>query len=310
MRSSDREEARRLESRLAQYEAAVRQLPGIQLPNQRSVLIEHLLESQRINRYVRILLSRQLAPQRADPDSLIFDPLKAAIIHVRHGAFEEAFWLIFLLVHFGKHKNSGYTYARQVYGRLGQGGRWDWRSVCSRVNEFRTWLDTNKESLRRGGGGFGNHRKYESLAGWSENGTGAVVASYVNWINESGSHEEKMKWAAAQTSGDREASFDALYRSLSSVQRFGRTARFDYLSMIGRIGLAQIHPGKAYIAGATGPRRGAALLLGITGQPANSQIIEAYLREIEDYLEVGYDTLEDALCNWQKSPATFRRFRG
>lgn len=312
MKPGDREEAGRLEHQLTEYEATVGELPGIQQLDRRSVLIEQLLESQRRNRYVKVLLSRQLGPQSADPDRPIFDPLKSAIICARRGDHEEAFWLVFLFVHFGKHKRGGYTYARQVYGRLGQGGYWDWPSVSARVDKFRTWLDANNESLRHKGqgGGFGNHRKYESLAGWTASGTGAVVASYVDWVSQSGSHEQKIQWATAQASGDPAVAFDVLYRSLSSVQRFGRTARFDYLSMIGRIELAQIRPGKAYIAGATGPRKGATLLFGITDRPVDSRLIEDRLRELENYLETGYDTLEDALCNWQKSPATFRAFRG
>jgi hypothetical protein len=32
-------------------------------------------------------------------------------------------------------------------------------------------------------GGFGNHRKYESLDADSPRGTGAVVESYVGWVN-------------------------------------------------------------------------------------------------------------------------------
>ena len=34
------------------------------------------------------------------------------------------------------------------------------------------------------------------------------------------------------------------------------------------------------------------------------------LAKIEDSLGVGYDVLEDALCNWQKSPSVFMPFRG
>jgi hypothetical protein len=312
MRPGDREEAGRLERQLTEYETTVGRLPGIEQVDRRTVLIEQLLESQRRNRYVQVLLSRELGPQSANPDSPIFDPLKAAIICARRGDNEEAFWLVFLFVHFGKHKRGGYTYARQVYGRLGQGSYWDWPSISAGVDEFRTWLDAHKDRLRRKGqrGGFGNHRKYESLDGWTESGTGAVVASYVDWVSRSGSHVQKIHWAIAQASGDQAVAFDVLYRSLSSVQRFGRTARFDYLSMIDRIELAQIRPGKAYIAEATGPRRGAALLFGITDRPVDSRLIEDRLRRLENYLETGYDTLEDALCNWQKSPAIFRPFRG
>jgi hypothetical protein len=34
------------------------------------------------------------------------------------------------------------------------------------------------------------------------------------------------------------------------------------------------------------------------------------LIELDADLKVGMQVLEDALCNWQKSPAHFERFRG
>jgi hypothetical protein len=32
----------------------------------------------------------------------LFDPLKAAVLHYRRGRVDEAYWLVFLAVHFGK----------------------------------------------------------------------------------------------------------------------------------------------------------------------------------------------------------------
>jgi hypothetical protein len=31
---------------------------------------------------------------------------------------------------------------------------------------------------------------------------------------------------------------------------------------------------------------------------------------LREELDVGFDVIEDALCNWQKSPAEFKPFRG
>jgi len=58
----------------------------------------------------------------------------------------------------------------------------NWASTSADVDRFRAWLHAHTERLRRANapGGFGNHRKYESLDAKSENGTGAVVESYVN----------------------------------------------------------------------------------------------------------------------------------
>ena len=52
---------------------------------------------------------------------------------------------------------------------------------------------------------------------------------------------------------------------MDALKRFGRTARFDYLTMVGKLGLANIAPGSPYMVGATGPLKGAALLFRVAG---------------------------------------------
>ena len=95
------------------------------------------------------------------------------------------------------------------------------------------------------------------------------------------------------------------------VLRFGRLGKFDFLALLGRLNLAPIKPGSTYLAGATGPLRGARLLFG--GSPTaqlNGTTLEEWLRELDAELDVGMQVLEDALCNWQKSPTNFEHFRG
>jgi len=48
----------------------------------------------------------EMSPNRANPDSDLFDPERAAILHARSGNYDEAIWLIFLSIHFGKHAKS------------------------------------------------------------------------------------------------------------------------------------------------------------------------------------------------------------
>ena len=55
------------------------------------------------------------------------------------------------------------------------------------VPAFRNWLQANKTRIA---GGFGNHRKYESLQGDTAQGTGSVVATYVAWIGKHRSHSK------------------------------------------------------------------------------------------------------------------------
>jgi hypothetical protein len=241
----------------------------------------------------------------------MFHPLKAAILHQRRGNIDEAFWLVFIFVHFGKNAKGGWRYAREVYGALGANSRWDWATVSSNPNGFRAWLHLHQNDLKRKGvaGGFGNHRKYESLSAYSDNGTGAAVKTYIDWVGPPRTHQQIMEQAVTEAHGDPRAAFDKLYQSMSTVTRFGRTARFDYLTMVGKLGLAPIEPGSAYMQNSTGPIVGARLLFGEKKNLSASEL-DALLVDLEDVLKVGMQVLEDSLCNWQKSPRKFRPFRG
>jgi hypothetical protein len=46
------------------------------------------------------------------------------------------------------------------------------------------------------------------------------------------------------------------------------------------------------------------------GSAISAPDLEAALGELDERLHVGMQVLEDALCNWQKSPAQFVSFRG
>lgn len=307
MSRRDRELAQQLESGLQAFNK-VKTLPGIRAAAFRATFIDQLIESVHRVEFVHVMRQREISPRRADPMDELFNPLKAAILHQRQGNVEEAFWLVFLFVHFGKNPRGGWRYVREIYGRLGEAGRWDWRSTSKNPQEFRKWLHAHQAQLTRAGvaGGFGNHRKYESLNARSPNGTGNAVETYVNWIDPPRTHQQLVASALKEAHGDSRKAFDILYRSMSAVSRFGRTARFDYLTMLGKMGLAAIEPGSTYMQGATGPVAGAELLLGV----ASKRELDACLVQLDQVLHVGMQVLEDALCNWQKSPGKFKPFRG
>lgn len=308
MRPRDRELAGRLDAELRTFDKKKIALPGVHEANRRAVFIEQILESVHRVKFVEVMRGRDVSERRADPSSELFDPLKAAILQQRHGDIEEAFWLVFLFVHFGKNARAGWRYAREIYGRLGEGGRWDWASTSTDPAAFRAWLDAHQDALKREGvpRGFGNHRKYQSLDAYSATGTGTAVETYVRWVSPPRTHQELMADALEQAEGDRRIAFNNLYQSMEAVVSFGRTARFDYLTMLGKLGLAAIEPGSTYMEGATGPMKGAQLLFG-GGRTKN---LEAQLVQLDAVLNVGMQVLEDSLCNWQKSPEEFKPFRG
>jgi hypothetical protein len=273
------------------------------------VFLEQLVESIRRIRFVQTIRTRPLSARRLDPNDQLFDPLKAAILHQRSGEIEEAFWLVFLFVHFGKNARGGWRFAREVYGRLREGRCWNWTRVSSDTAGFREWLHAHQNELKREDvpGGFGNHRKFQSLDAHSSHGTGATVETYVAWVHPPRTHQALMGEAYQQADFDRRRAFHILYQSMIAVAGFGRLARFDYLTMIGKLGLAQIEPGSTYMQGASGPLKGARLLY---GRDASAAVLDAWLLELDTEICVGMQVLEDALCNWQKSPAQFIPFRG
>jgi hypothetical protein len=320
MRPRDRAEAGRIDAVLAAYHRNNRPLMGIQSPARRTAFLEQLMESiHRVQYIARGVLNRrdqerQLAVQRLDPNSELFDPIKGAAIRSREGDLDEACWLVFLFTHFGKHLRTGYRLARDVYGSLGNGPVWTWDRTSANPVAFRKWLAANVHGLRHNParGCFGNHRKYQSLDPESPSGTGQAVVTYVKWVMAHGRHQALFDDAAIASGHDPRATFGFLYRSMGTVASFGRVAKFDYLTMIGKLGLADIKPGSTYMTGSTGPLDGARLLFGDQAAGVAPSEIDRWLVELEAQLglPMGMQILEDALCNWQKSPDQFMAFRG
>jgi hypothetical protein len=293
---------------LDRFEEEVRALPGIADPESRSTLLEQMIASVHRVRYPSVIRERPLSAGVADPTQQEFDPIKAAVIHQRQGNLEESFWLVFLFVHFGKHSKGGWRYLREVYGGLGNNTLWTWEQVSNHFPDFRLWLTESVAHIARKTepGGFGNHRKYESLKHTSD-----VIESYIGWVAPPRAHTELIADALARAEGDQRKAFGVLYKSLDAVKRFGRTARFDYLAMLGKLELADIIPDRAYLDDATGPLTGARLLFGGSPQARFSgAALEQLLGTLDVYLNVGMQVLEDSLCNWQKSPRQYQPFRG
>lgn len=307
VKEQDQNAARQLDKALQKFDGEVRCLLGIADGRSREALVHQLIESVRRNEFIRRIATRHLSDARTDPRSDLFDPLRAAMVMHRRGELDEAFWLVFLATHCGKHRRMGWVTTRAIYGRVELGPVSSWARTSRDVAEFRDWLDANRATIPSR---FGNHRKYESLDARSQQGTGEVVESYVHWVGGR-SHIDLIAQEQAAGATTPQMLFDRLYSSMSAVRRFGRTARFDYLTMLGKIGLAPIEPGRVYMEGATGPLRGARLLFGGNIAAAvRASDAETWLIELDRHLGVGAQALEDALCNWQKSPERFLPFRG
>lgn len=304
------EVADRISLRLAEFERAHGLLPGIEDEAHRKTFIHQIVESIRRIEFVRTIATRPVSEQRRSPVSTIYDPLRAAILFKRDGQFDEACWQVFLSVHFGKSLASGWIFPRDVYGRLGQGGVWGWNEVSDDVTGFREWLTENQAQLKGSDGitrRFGNHRKYTSIRADAENGTATTVESYVGWVNDAGGHYALFNAAIEQNQGDPKLAFASLFDEMSVVRSFGRIGKFDYLTMIGKLELAAIEPDSAYMSDATGPLIGAKLMFGELSPKRHYDLLA---QRLGIALNVNMQVIEDALCNWQKSPEEFIAFRG
>ncbi len=167
---------------------------------------------------------------------------------VQNGEIEEAAWLIFLMTHLARPADSAWLRLSQIYGKLGQ-GIWTWNAVSANPLAFVDWLSQNWTAI---GGKFGNHRKYESLDPSSNRAFGKVLASYLNWIGDQG-HVTFFSNAIRNAGNEPGAIFDYLYEDMA-VLSFGRLAKFDYLALIGRYGIAPIHAGRVYFRARQAPR--------------------------------------------------------
>lgn len=293
-----------LDQALQEFSNSNRRLLGIADPSYRETLVLQMIASIRRLDYTKAIKSRDISAERCDPASDLFEPERAAALLARTGQADEAIWLIFLATHFGQHGRYKWSMLRDIYSGLG-GGIWTWCRVSADPQQFRAWLQQNVGNIR---GAFGNHRKYETLNPNSNNGTANVIESFVRCLAPS-----PAKWFSdlvRSVGNDPFAVFDEAYSRLA-IARFGRLAKFDFLALLGRLDLAPISPGSAYLSGATGPLRGARLLVdGDVDSLSRAAEMDVLLQQLDNHLHVGMQVMEDSLCNWQKSPNQFVHFRG
>lgn len=305
MRPGDRQLASNLKRKLSSFCQEQTELRGLAKKCAFDSYVEQLVESVRRTKYAEVLSNRKMCCEVADPQNEAFNPIKAAIFQRDANNIEESFWLVFLFTHFGKHVSDGFLTIRTVYGGLGQ-KIWSWSEVSSEPKEFSKFLADSYNELSELK--FGNHRKYETLNPDRNLWTGSIVVSYVDWVGPSRSHE--VLFARASECRNAEAAFESLFSSMDKVKRFGRTAKFDYLTMVNKLGLADVVAGSPHIKNSTGPLKGTRLLvdnnLDSGMSPADA---EAIVKSLGKYLGVTMQEMEDSICNWQKSPTEFIPFR-
>jgi hypothetical protein len=313
MINKDIELFKRISNGLDEYVRNSGNLLILEDPETRDVFIRQLVDSVRRIKYVTTIASKRLSPSVTDPHIDGFNPIKAAAYHIRNRNLDDACWLMFLSTHFGKSKNSGWLLTQDFYKGIDRENILSWRLVSSDFISLRDLIERRSEEIvrlqpRRT---FGNHRKYESLKPGSDRSIFNVFESYVSLVLEYKSHENLFRLVSTEEEGCRYSSFENLYQKLSKVVSFGRTAKFDFLTMIGKLGIFNIEPPKTYMSGSTGPLRGCKLLF---GENKRALGFEEDLFKLSNAIPAinpfGMQVLEDALCNWQKSPNIYVYFNG
>jgi hypothetical protein len=284
-----------LRTRLDEF-AARHRLRGLTQRTQRERFIGCLIASEKKFRALRM----KKFSGHSDDSKRGFHPLLAIVEDFEKSERDEAIWLAFLCIHFGWVNQDGKPSdtVRLFYGKFGK-GKWDWSTVVRSPARVREWM-IKLSKAQLGQLGFENHRKYETNNPRSATGTAAVISSFVAWVAQNGNGSPwKAFDSVTKMTSTPEKAFDCLYETLK-VKRFGRTARFDLLCLLGNLDILDVSPAHCYLRNATGPKAGALLL--VTGKKKGplTRGIEKTIRQLQCYLGVSVQVLEDALCNWQK----------
>ncbi|MDR0236519.1 hypothetical protein [Acinetobacter sp.] len=285
--------ANELVQKINDFSLNITALPGVQSPIQIDVLARQLVDSVNRVDYFRILEQRSISLSRADPHNELFDPIRA-ILYLKSNDYDEACWLAFLLVFTGENYHSKWKFTKLLYGNLKKNPKITWANINTNATLIASWVNNYKNSNEKIK--FGNHRKYISVDHICD-----AFQTYMDWVNANGGHSNLFR----SDSLSAEDLFSKLYKAIP-IFSFGRLAKFDYLSMLYKTGLADIKANNCYIAGSTGPIKGARLLFGAK----SGKELDATAISLADFLGIGYQEMEDALCNWQKQPNKYEYYTG
>nr|WP_312275396.1 hypothetical protein [Moraxella sp. CTOTU46711] len=276
------------------------------LQRQLTAFANHLVASEMQAQYLTALAKRTLitptywSTQRANPNSAFFDPVKA-ILYWQNIDIAESIWLAFLLIHIGDSPQlqlqgkSEWQYLRLLYGNFSGADEpskplLSWATMTANPQVVIEWVrecQSHDISFK-----FGKHRKYESIKQLPQ-----VVDSYGHWLTDIGGIANLTN-GGIQQDLSAEQRFAHWYKTLN-IYRFGRLAKFEFLSLLGYLKILAIKADHCYLTKATGPKRGAKLLF---GHYTTDTQLERLAVQTAEAIGVDYAVFEAALCHWQASP--------
>ena len=132
MKSEDRALAKRLDNQLKMIASGYDLCPGVARDSCRDAFVAQVMDSHRRQRILEVISARSPSPRRADPSSVLFHPWYGAVAKAALGHRDEAFWLLFLGIHFGRHRHGRWRYVSALYGATRARGA---LGLASRVRE-------------------------------------------------------------------------------------------------------------------------------------------------------------------------------
>jgi hypothetical protein len=202
---------------------------------------------------------------------------------------EESTWLAFLCILIGEQDDTDpWRYVGRLYSGLGEGQSLTWKWVStdpSRVGRLFELQRSEARSLK-----FANHRKFESQLSIP-----SVIASYASVVQSHGGSQVAWLGSGSEMPTSR---FTRLLSQIREIKRFGRLAAYDFLVLLGSLGIYPLEPERLYLDGSTGPIAGARLLT--SDYISGAALLDVRTCQLAETLGVSLRAMEDALCNWQK----------
>lgn len=150
---------------------------------------------------------------------------------------------------------------------------------------------------------FSNHRKY----------TVKKLEGYNGFIKSANHFLDNLLMFVPPN----DISFDEMYRLSLEIPNFGRMAAFDFTASFCKCDLNVEEPKSMYLINSTGPLAGLGDFLALSGKKIFSKeekvklgnnLLNWFLSNSHIYMVA--QVLEDAICNWQKSPRKYVRYFG
>ena len=228
LRGMHRDRVADLGNGLGDYERAIGVLPGLIPAGRRDTLVAQMISSLRRIEYIQAIQRRSISTDRLDPQSRLFDPIKAAAYLGRRGNTNEAVWLTFVATHFGKHRTDEWRLTANVMGSFGQGPTWTATQFGTNKPDFHAMLVRNEALLRdpRQSGRYSNHRQYQSK---QPDHIFRTFDTFYDWLFSQGSFQSLLEHVHRNCGQEPTAGFDFMYRMLHGVSGFGRLANSIFL---------------------------------------------------------------------------------